>query len=110
MAEWVEWEEWGELTHHNYSACSSEAEEAWEAWAAWAAWTAWEAWKTCLAACLEVEAVVEEVDHVVVLNSQEECQASLLHLEVQEDLEASQEPQAEEVVVAAILLLVSVCE
>ena len=107
MAEWVEWEE---STHHNYSACSSEAEEAWEAWAAWAVWTAWEAWKTCSAACLEVEAVVEEVDHVVVLNSQEECQASLLHLEVQEDLEASQEPQAEEAVVAAILLLDSACE
>lgn len=95
------------MTHHNYSACSSEVEEAWEAWEAWAAW---EAWKTCSAACLAVEAVVEEVDHVVVPNSQEESQASLLHLEVQEDLEASQEPQAEEVVVAAILLLVSACE
>ena len=102
--------EWEELTHHNYLACSSEAEEAWEAWAAWAVWTAWEAWKTCSAACLEVEAVVEEVDHVVVLNSQEECQASLLHLEVQEDLEASQEAQVEEAVVAAILLLDSACE
>jgi hypothetical protein len=60
--------------------------------------------------CLEVEAGVDEVDHVVVLNSLEDSQALLLHLEAQEDSVVFQDPQAEEVVAAAILLLVSACE
>jgi hypothetical protein len=60
--------------------------------------------------CLEVEAAVDEVDHVVVLNSLEDSQALLLHLEVQEDSVVFQDPQAEEVVAVAILSLVSACE
>jgi hypothetical protein len=60
--------------------------------------------------CLEVEAAVEEVDHVVVLNSLEDSQALLLHLEVQEDSVVFQDLQAEEVVAVAILLLVLACE
>ncbi len=53
---------------------------------------------------------MDEVDHVVVLNSLEDSQALLLHLEVQEDSVVFQDPQAEEVVAVAILSLVSACE
>ena len=89
LAEWASEEVEWISTHHNYSACSlAEEAEAWEAWAAW---------KTCSEEYLEEEAAVEEVHHVVVLNSLE-------------DLVVSQDPLVEEEAVAATLLLVSVCE
>lgn len=75
------------------------------------AWEAWAAWKTCSEEYLEEEAAVEEVHHVVVLNSLEDFQeVSVSPLEDQEDLVVSQDPLVEEEAVAATLLLVSVCE
>ena len=100
LEEWASEEVEWISTHHNYSACSL-AEEA-EAWAAW---------KTCSEEYLEEEAAVEEVHHVVVLNSLEDFQeVSVSPLEDQEDLVVSQDPLVEEEAVAATLLLVSVCE
>jgi hypothetical protein len=91
------------LTHHNYSVCSSE-EEAWAAWEA--------AWKICSVVCLEVEAAVEEEDHVEELHFQEVCLLVSLFPLDQVDLVVSQEPQVEkvDVVLVVFLFLVSVCE